>query len=585
MTDARATDLPSESARPSFRVPGVSLTPADAQRIANTTAEYGWYSPIDRIMVPIAPSVAWANPEFGPSTIQALHEWEPLDALLTAHANAPESTELDAAVAFAHDWLDLALQPSDPGIGIAGRRAIRLGYLANAAGDDRLEAAAVALEDALLKQIDPTDVSMDTTDAIVGALILETEGAEGLLVAHLGAVFTDDGIHRSQAPGDQQRVIDRLTMVLDAEYTTAVEVIEVRQRAEHALAWFIAPDGIPANFGNSPSTPISSAYDPKPSGLRFLSDRIADPALLHAASGGRFGKHPDVNRKIFHDGGFMVIKEPWPSRAEDAPPASHLVMRTGPPAGGTGVDAGLAVTLHEHGRSLIVEPGPGPPGSTHPAADYADHAEAHNRVVVGPLLADDDAPATAPPRQSAPLAGGLQRWGLMEGHYFCDSYESTGDMHHRRSVMYEPGSWLLIADVTDPIGRRSVGPRFHAAPRLDVIAADNRFTMVDELRPVAWAVALGGQPAVAPQRGLLEPRPSGWWSPDGSRMMPNWVFGWDDDGPSTFVTLFAVDERPAVDQPQGAWFGWHTARYQARVAVTEWGIVDIDIQRTHEEKG
>jgi hypothetical protein len=168
----------------------------------------------------------------------------------------------------------------------------------------------------------------------------------------------------------------------------------------------------------------------------------------------------------------------------------------------------------------------------------------------------------------------------MEGHYFCDSYEATEEIRHRRSIMFEPNSWLLVADVVDPVGRRSVGPRFHIAGDLGVVAMGERFTIVEQTEPIAWAVPLAPHIATAPQRGATEPNPHGWWSPDGVRMMPNWVFGWDAVGPSVFVTLLCLGERPEVAEPQGSWFGWHTARYRARVAVTEWGIVDIDMQRT-----
>ena len=183
------------------------------------------------------------------------------------------------------------------------------------------------------------------------------------------------------------------------------------------------------------------------------------------------------------------------------------------------------------------------------------------------------------------MGGGLQRWGVMEGRYFFDSYDATPDLLHRRSIMYEPGSWLVIADVVDVGDGRPVGPRFHLAETLDLLATQNRFTVLDDTRPIAWAASLAGHPAIAAARGRMEPGILGWHSPDAIWMVPNWSFGWETEGPGTFVTLLCVDERPAVDERRGAWYGWHTSRYQARVAVTEWGIVDIDIRPTGEEEG
>ena len=148
--------------------------------------------------------------------------------------------------------------------------------------------------------------------------------------------------------------------------------------------------------------------------------------------------------------------------------------------------------------------------------------------------------------------------------------------------MYEPGAWLLVADVIDTEPGRLVGPRFHASEMLGLLTSGEGFTLLDTSTPVLWARSLSGQQAAVPHRGATDPEPSGWWSPDGKRMVPNWVFGWEGTGPTTFVTLLAIDERPDVDTATGAWFGWHTASYRARVAVTEWGIVDIDIRRNEE---
>lgn len=597
--DASSNDSPpeieappvSDTARettPPFIVPGVGFTEQDARRIAETTLEYGWYSPEDRRMVAIDGAIGWDDPGAGAATRLSLHSWEPLDALLAAHSLDGDAAFLDAAHRYARAWLASGTDTSGPDLGTAGRRALRLAYLAGATEDPGLVTAAADHATTLSAGIDPTAVDLATTDAIVGvaALVdrLTSIGADRrsidvdeLLDTHLDAVFTRDGIHRSQSPGTQRAVLERLLVLIDGGLVSPEVIGEWRTRAEHALAWFVTPDGSLANFGDTQSDRVSGAFDPSPSGVRFLPDRIADATYLHAASAGRFGRAPDAHRKVFHEGGFMAIKEPWPTRTSESA-TSHLVVRTGPPAGGAGADIGLALTWHDAGRALIVEPGPPTEPGTHPADGYALRPEAHNRVVIGPEVASTD--LTSVP---VALTGGLQRWGLLEGHYFCDSYEEAGDLRHRRSLLFEPGSWLIVADVIDTAVGRSVGPRFHAAEDLGLLQSGRGFTLLSGPDPMGWAQPLDAMSAPLAARGEIEPVPAGWWSPDGVRMVPNWSFGWEAEGPATFVTLLAIDARPEPDPPAGPWFGWHTTTYRARVAVTEWGIVDIDIQRTEEE--
>jgi len=589
-----AAPAPADPGKAAFAVPGAFFTEPDARRIADAALEYGWYSPIDRQMVRIAGGSPWGDEAYGPATRRALHAWEPLDPLLTTHSFQPQqSGYLMAAATYGARWLALELPASQPSLGIAGKRAIRLAYLADSTrADNLLESAREHIT--VLMRVDPSDVSIETTDAIVGAVTLigrlgtalgvgaaDTAAAAALLDTHLTASFTSDGIHRSQAPGIQREVTESLAMLIDAHHVTHAAVGEVRRRAERALAWFVAPDGHLANFGATTDEPISAAYDPVPSGVRFLPERIADSALLHAASAGRHGAAPLSNRG-FPEGGFVVIKEHWPGHEDDQGSDSHLVMRTGPAAGAPSIDAGLGFTWFDRGRRLIVEPGPIPTDSDHPAAEYAQRPDAHNQVVVGAALGADAARNV--PGQQQPTAP--QRWGMLNGHYVSEAHELIGGAHHRRSVLYQPGSWLLIADTVDASHDQPVAVRFHAAEDLGIIAAPDRFTMLDATRPVMWAVELGAQRATGAWRGEYEPVPNGWWSPDGIRMVPNWVFGWDATGPTTFVTLLGIDHRPEALERDTDWFGWQTARYRARVAVTESGIADVEMHAvTGEERG
>jgi hypothetical protein len=575
-----------------YRAPGVHITAVDAERIAETTLEYGWYAPMARRMVSFE-DLRFEDPAHSESTRRSLHAWEPIDPLLLV-STEPPSAALEGAAAYAHSWIEWTPDPLEPELGTAGRRAVRLAFLAATHPSDRIADAAAELEVALAGAIDPSDGTLATLDAITGLLSLlrrsddvtshpvDAATVRSWLAVHLDAAFTSDGVHRSQAPGIQQQAIDRLAMLIDARIVSDPELTEVRNRAEHALAWFITPDGTPANFGATPSHAVSSAYDPIPSGVRHLPDRISEPTLLYASSRGRYGTRPEVTRLVLREGGFFVVKEPWPARALEDTPLVHLQARTGPPVGGTGIDAGLAFTWHDAGRKLIVEPGPAPAGESDSVSRYADEPDAHNRIVrsgpenAQPHLAID---STA----SGALSGGLQRWGVMEGAYFCDSYESTAGLGHRRSLLYEPGAWLIVADVIDAPPDETMGPRFHLADDLGIRHDTAGFTWLDGPRPIGWAVSLSHHEAMTPQRGVDRPRASGWWSPDGERMVPNWVFGWDAVGPTTFVTLLALDRYPTVEQRQGAWFGWRTSGYQARVAVTEWGIVDIDIRQTADQ--
>jgi hypothetical protein len=541
--------------------------------MVESALEYGWYSASERRSLPLTGDNAWDSDGFDSRTAAAFHAWEPIDAFLFAHSFDPAST-LDTALDFARQWHELGLSPTGPDLGTAGRRALRLAYLAQATGDPEWMAHAHELADALESQVVVTDISLATTDAVVGLATLnhrlETSGyptnglgaaATQAMLAHANAAFTSDGVHRSQSPGIHAQALDRLTMIIQAGSVRHSSLAAHRRRAEGFLAWVLDPTGAPANIADTTTTPITKAYTRQPSGLQAIPGRVRNRALRHALTGGRFGAPPGNPMEVFDEGGFAVIKVPWPHqlRGTDAP--SHLVMRTdGPHAAAR--NHGPVITWHDRGLRLLVEPGPSPEHPDHPAAGYARQADAHNTVIVA------DAP-------SSPRTAEIVTFGSHRNRYFVATHTMLDTGTHDRTLVLDPGRWLLVLDRVDGVGDRGVGVRFHSGDELDLMSSGSGFTLLRGAEPVAWAVPLAHTSPMVAERGQVEPHPSGWWSPDGFRMVPNWVFGWDAQGSTTFATVISLDGRPTPERLDAPWIGWRADGYRVRVAVTEWGISDV----------
>ncbi len=550
----------------------------EATRLADSTIQYGWYSSSDRRLVPIVGEIDWTESTHDSTTRAALDAWEPLDPVLLAHSYDPKRS-LDEAAAYAAQWIELGRDLTAPDLGVAGRRALRLAYVAAATGAAELVHHAASTATELLHAIDPADTKLATTEAVTGlvtlvgrlsggldALSIAPEDTSDILAAHLEASFSSDGIHRSRTPGVHAQVMERVA-VLRASGLLPASLLGLIGRAERALAWLLDPTGAPANIGATTTEPITTAYGLKPSGLRFLPDRVADPALLHATSAGRFGTPPGHPIGVF-PGGFAAIKTPWPDREWGTSAASHLVLQTAVDSDDT---AGLVVTWHDLGHRLLVEPGPVLERSAHPAAHYAANGSAHNTVLV------DDVPLGRG-------NGSLSRWGSVRGTLHLQATHSSSAGSHRRTTILHPGRWLLVVDQVQADPAANVGVRFHVGDELDVMASGSGYILLQSARPAAWVIPLGDGNPMVPLRGVQEPEPNGWWSPDGDRMVPNWALGWDGSGTTTFATLFSLGVRPVPELVADPWIAWITGDYRARVALTEWGVSDIVIDATSDEE-
>jgi hypothetical protein len=632
------TDGPSTTLHPYLR-PGSRPPPEDAPRLAEATVEHGWFRPADRTMVDLNPPVQWHDPSVRPAARRSMHTWEALDALLAAHSSGGEDGFLEVAAAFAADWFMHGAQdaPDDPAT--FGERAYRLAYLTQALAahsDLGARAAAVAADpeghrptgngpDAAADDTpdaDTTDAEPGTDDgaatprtrppedpidlisrlhgaavetataldawvrtgqggiiAIAGLLALARRlddveelavlapGAADALVRFTTDAFTPDGVVRSQVPEEQRRILLVVAALVDSGLADRETLQEFRVGAEDALGWFVMPDGRLANFGRTPEHRVSSAYGQHPNGVRALPHLIAGPALLHAASAGRYGARPPKTSTSLREGGFYVVKEPWPSRQEGTA-AAYLAMHTGRPGTATGRDGDLAIVWYDAGRRLLVEPGPGvveaDAGDDRRRSAWLRTPAAHNAVE---LVGSSFEGATGTPG----------RWGTISEAHWAEATLEGAEASLHRTVVLLPGSWLLLVDTVHAPNAESIRQWFHAPDDLGMLADPPRFTLLDADRPVAWVVPLLPADPLSPRRGVADPEPAGWWSPREGTLVPNWAFGYEAPGPSpTMATLLSVAGRPQPIARDGVWYAWQAGDSTIRVAVTDWGVVQVE---------
>jgi len=610
------TDGPSTTLHPYLR-PGSRPHSEDAPRLAEATVEYGWFRPADRTMVDLKPPVRWHDPSVRLAARRSMHTWEALDPLLAVHSSGGEDRFLDVAATFAADWLAHGARyaPDDPAT--TGARAYRLAYLTQALAATGAElgtrAAAVAdTTDAepgtddgaathpsrppeapidLISRLRGTAVETATAldawvragqggiIAIAGLLALARRlddveelaalapGAADALVRFTTDAFTQDGVVRSQAPEEQREILLVVAALVDSGLADRETLQEFRVGAEDALGWFVMPDGRLANFGPTPERRVSSAYGPRPNGLRALPHLIAGPALLHAASVGRYGARPPKTSICLREGGYYVVKEPWPSRQEGTA-AAYLAMHTGRPGTATGRDGDLAIVWYDAGRRLLVEPGPGvvdaEVDNDRRRSAWLRTPAAHNTVE---LVGSSFEGATGTPG----------RWGTIGEAHWAEANLASDKASLHRTVVLHPGRWLLVLDAIHAPGAEAVRQWFHAPDDLGMLPDPPRFTLLDADRPVAWVVPLLAAEALSARRGVADPEPAGWWSPREGTLVPNWAFGYEASGPSpTVATLLSVRGRPRPLPRDGVWYRWQLGDDTVRVAVTEWGVVQVE---------
>lgn len=534
-------------------------------READNDIQNGWVREADRELIELTAPYPWEAGGAPAVSVNEMHSWRMLDALLLAHSATGSWAYLEIAVELAEDWADHGAQAGGAWRAPApANRAHHLAYLVHAAAvEDGLDMsrwrklARLAERHAhrLLKEVDP---SIPGLLAALGRRSLVTRlgteldvGPSPDVVAALDSVTDDRGTVRSGATVDH---IDVATALAALDTDDGLDLTDRRRRIEDGLAWLITTDGQPANFGATALEPVNGLWRGGDVAVQELVAPLASELLSCALSAAEAGTPPTSDTRLLHGADLMVAKPVWNTFGD---PGSYVAVdrRTG------------TLVWHDAGRGLIVAPG------TTPEALEGGASERLSRGRDWLQSARPNALLVEPPPSGAAEVTG--RVGVVNGTTFFDVASEQGSS--RRSVVLDPGRWLFVADWASHDDQLTAEQSFLLGPGLDAIDHDGGYLVSAEGRPIFWAMPIHGAPAsTGVRRGGETGAAGGWWAPRPGRIAPASQIGWVVEGAHVLLaTVFSL-VGPARAVPTGAWsFAFDVEGTTTRLSLGPLGLVDV----------
>jgi len=552
-----------EPAVPLYPLSPERLSPASLRSRADEIISDGfeWYGR----RFPLKTPVAWASDPYHDRLWRFyLNGWEPLNGILAAHAATGDSAYLQFAIGIACDWIrqnpvgarrnpfawyDMAV----------GKRALLLAHLVDAAARDpstRPEAMSTLVAGASVhgRQLaDPRNFNDLTNHGIyqaagllaLGRSLPELRGAEQWgktgaerLRLMFEKSFSSEGVHLEHSPGYHLAMVRLLEALTGAGLTDDPPLLALRDRAERALAWMIAPDGTLPLIGDTGPNVV------RPASLG-LPDATVAPELAYAVTQGTAGTPPKQLFRVFPESGYAVFRSGWPASEERWRQASYLML-TGAFHSRTHKQADdLSFVWYDAGRWLLVDAGRYGYYYGDPKFVYVESTRAHNTVEVDRQDSSRRSPET--------FGSALTDWGEQSGAFFVSASirRRWPALRQSRTLVFNPGKWVVVVDEFDGLASHSYQQWLHFARDL-ALRADANVASVN----LGDGRSLHIVPLIAPPattveavRGQTEPVMQGWYSSGHRTLDPNWALGYRAEGrTAVFATLLCLStSMPEVD--------------------------------------
>jgi hypothetical protein len=533
-----------------------------------------------------------------------LHAWEPMSEPLTAYGRTGEVRFLDWSLELAVDWV--TQHPSFPDDSkfawydmAVGMRAFRLAYLIDAGiqagrldrrtahmfiASLRLHLHVLAMDDQFSEH--SNHGIYQAAGQLAAAMRLPhlpeapEAAAQGrdrvrrLVVHH----FDEEGVHREHSPGYHLMVLRSLLRLRSSGLLHAPDVLVKLDRAEDAMAWFVAPVGAVPTVGDTD---------------RLRTDRVKDPHFRNpqarfALTQGRDGEPPAATFRAFMPAGYVAARDGWGKR--DAFKSSSYLLQS----------CGFHSQVHKHaddlsfvwyarGTDLLTDAGRWAyQGRDHvdpalrelgfnysdPRRIYIESTRAHNCVQIDG--------GSYPRRRVKPYGSAIvsAEQDPSSGLVVTEAkMTQLRTVRQTRYLFHLPGSWTLVVDhaVGQPDASHDFLQRFHFGP--DLVELEERegvfwLSLPDDSGDELAATQLSAAAAVTPVRGQTEPELLGFNARFGGELLPNWTTGWTFRGvrSAAFAALFAI-------VPAGAAFtAGGRLNATARAGQVTWRIGEV----THE---
>lgn len=511
-----------------------------------------------------------------------IHCWDMLDVLLASYSAEPQPELLALCVRIAVDWsarysegdsamMDTPFAWYDMAVGL---RAYRLAYLLEAARDAQILSAQ---EDALLWQAllahraylaEDVNIAFHNNHGyyqVAGQLAMGrrfsaqsplmaqayAQGKERLRVM-LEQQFAADGVHREHSPDYHRMVYDTLSGLIVSGLVQDPALVELSERVERALAWFVLPNRRLVNFGDSDYRDVSRT-------AKDAEHEWRTAEMRWQASAGEIGENPGAGLKRFEQGGYFVYREPVAGFSEQ----TAYLAQTAAFHSRTHKHADdLSFFWYDRGGEILIDAGRyGYLGTTEqnselwldghwysdPKRVYCESTRAHN------CLEFDG--KNYPRKGIKPYGVALGRslelsCGLVVMETECRHFKGN---RHARLLLLMPGQWLIVFDWfhDNQSKPHDVRQWFHLAEDWQLEAHKDSYQAVSDKtgQRLQIAALLPGSAASRTYRGESEPFMQGWWSPAERQLLPNAAFCYEQAAVVTgsFATLFSFADGIEVD--------------------------------------
>lgn len=360
--------------------------------------------------------------------------------------------------------------------------------------------------------------------------------------------FSSDGVHKEHSPDYHRMVYETLRALITSGLLVRDDMLELADRIEEALSWFVLPNGYIANFGDSDYRLMSR----KP---KAAIAKWQNPAMQHAVTQGEVGERPNEEWKLFEEGGYFVGRCSTESPGESAQ-YSYLAQQGGFHSRTHKHADDLSFIWFDRGRDLLVDSGRygylGKVGAgsrlskegfwySDPNRIYCEKTKAHN------CLEFDG--RDFPRRGAKAYGNAIKRVRKNDGVIAIESeIRPFKGVRYNRVLFLCPGHWLLVLDwFKDAFGlKHDVKQWFHLAPDLKAQLGLNDYIAQLPKSGESLRVIPLFENMQASQLYLGEDSPDmqGWWSPKEREILPNYAFNFSLAGPShgALATLFSFSE-------------------------------------------
>ena len=559
-----------------------SIAPNTLRVRVREMLEIGW-SRRDYPMIRLEQEIPWALRDSAQRSWNFyIHCWDMLDALLASYSAEHQPELLARCVRIALDWSSryggAAIIEEDTPFAwydmAVGMRAYRLAYLLDAAREIGMLSAQ---DDALLWQTLLAHQAYLAEDAniafhnnhgyyqVAGQLAMgrrfssqsplmaeaHAQGEERLRQM-LEQQFAADGVHREHSPDYHRMVYDTLSGLISSGLVEDPGLVELSERVEQSLAWFVLPNQRLVNFGDSDYRDISRTAE-------HAERQWRTPEMRWQASAGKIGRDSGAGLKRFEQGGYFVYRQPVAAFTEQA---TYLAQTAAFHSRTHKHADDLSFFWYDRGGEVLIDAGRyGYLGNTEQSSElwldghwYADPKRVYCESTRAHNCLEFDG-KNYPRKGIKPYGVALGRslelsCGLVAMETECRHFKGN---RHVRLLLLMPGQWLIVFDWFHDNQNKPHDVRqwFHLAEDWQLEAHKDSYQAVSDKtgQRLQIAALLPGSAASRTYRGESEPFMQGWWSPAERQLLPNAAFCYEQAAvvSGSFATLFSFADGIEVD--------------------------------------